>query len=515
MLPRIYQYCIQNWTLLLRYGISGGAGVVANLFVFGLVVSYYDLWYVYGAVIGFIAAFGVTFSMHKWWTFTATDGKRTATQGGMYLVSALLGLGFTIVSLKIMIDGLGVWPLLAQFLALGIVAVVSFIFTAGVTFHADESRLAVVMIIIRNVLSVLAREHRFWLSLLAIALVMTASIRLSTMPLSISSDTVGYAQTADLLLGNDVEVNGARYLKPLAPAFVAVLSLTGLDTTTAVVVQSVLLFFALGFTVYWFGYLLLGSRSAGFVMAVVITTSFPMVKYGLDYLTETGAWTLYFLSLAGMVKWYQTQSAPWLWFICATLLAGVMWKEYAVLAGLTFFLLICFHPVVDVRSKIHTLIQSAALICVPWAIWQHHVYTAYQYSYLDWMTIGAAPEAYVTMYTVPAVVKSVFVLLGIGWLYVYLGVRRYSEMPQAVQFFIKIMLIPAFGFLLWGYVSSRLFFALVPLAAIFATVGVLSVTRVRTQVVMVVLFAAVSLGLVWISFVPDMRALIDSLTYGI
>jgi putative flippase GtrA len=514
MPSRIFQYCVHNWSLLLRYAISGGAGVIANLIVFGLLVEYYHLWYVYGAVIGFVAAYLVTFSMHKWWTFTATAGKRTVAQGKLYLISALLGLGFTIGTLKVLIEGIGMWPLLAQFFALGTVAILSFIFTANVTFHADESRLRVMMVIIKNVLGVLATQHRFWLSLLALVLVVTASVRLSTMPLVITSDAVGYAQTAELLLGNEVEVNGARYLKPLAPAVIAVLSLTGLDTTTAVVVQSVLLFFALGFAVYWFGFLLFKHRAAGFVMAVFITSSFPIVKYGLDYLTETGAWTLYFLSLAAMVKWYRTPTAPWLWFICGMLLAGVMWKEYAVLAGLTFFFLIVFHPSESLRAKIHALIQSAALICVPWAIWQHHVYTTYQYSYLDWMSIGAAPEAYATMYTIPAVVKSLFVLLGVGWVYVYFGLRRYKQLSTDVQFFIKIMLLPAFGFLLWGYVSSRLFFALVPLAAIFATAGVLSRTRTRDKVAMVVLFAVVSFVLVWISFVPDMRTLIDTFTYG-
>lgn len=514
MVPRLVEYCRKNWMLLFRYAISGGAGVAANLVVFGILVEYYHLGYVYGAVVGFVAAYLVTFSMHKWWTFTATAGARTMTQGTLYLVSALVGLGFTIFALRVLIDGLGMWPLVAQFIALGIVAVLSFLFTAHVTFHADASRLPVMLLILRRVGEELATQHRFWLSLLALVLVVTASVRLSTMPLFISSDTVGYAETADLLLGADVGVNGARYLKPLAPTVVAGFALLGLDTTTGVLVQSVLLYFALAGAVYWFGFLLFRSRSAGFVMAILIATSFPILKYGLDYLTETGAWTLYFLSLVGMIKWYRTPTAPWLWFICATLLAGVMWKEYAVLAGLTFFFLVCFHPTESLRAKFHALVQSAALICVPWAIWQHHVFTTYNYSYLDWMTVGAAPEAYATMYTIPAVVKSLFVLLGIGWLYVYLGARLLRQQTATVQFFVKIMLLPAFGFLLWGYVSSRLFFALVPLAAILATVGVMSRSRTRTRVAMVVLFAVVSFGLVWTSFVPDMRTLIDTITYG-
>jgi putative flippase GtrA len=511
---KLYQYCCKNWSLLARYAISGGAGVVANLIVFGLIVEYYALSYIFGAVIGFVAAYLVTFSMHKWWTFTATAATRTVAQGTLYLTSALLGLGFTIIALKVMIDGLGLWPLLAQFIALGMVAVLSFIFTAQITFHADQSRLSVILLILKRVTEVLATEHRFWLSLLALLLVVTASVRLSTMPLFITSDTEGYAATADLLLGVEAEVNGARYLKPLAPAVVAVLSVFGLDTVSGVLVQSVLFYFILGFAVYWFGFLLFKNRAAGFIMATLIVTSFPIVKYGLDYLTETGAWTWYFLSLALMVLWYRTTATKWLWLLSVTLLCGVLWKEYAVLAGLTFFFLVCFHPALTLRAKLHALVQSGALVLIPWLMWQYHVYVTYQYSYLDWMSIGAAPEAYATMYTVPAVVKSLFVLLGIGWLLVAIGVWRYRSLQSEIQFFIKIMFIPAFGFLLWGYVSSRLFFALVPLAVIFAVAGVLGTPRTRTRVAMVVLSAVVSIGLVWISFVPDIRALLDTITYG-
>ena len=512
---RSYQYCIENLGLLVRYGIAGGSGVIANLILFSFLVEYLDFGYVYGAMLGFVAAYIVTFSLHKWWTFTSTSNQRTVTQGVLYLTSALLGLGLTILILSLLIDGLGFWPILAQFIALGTVAVLSFIFTSQITFHAEEGRWHSFYRACAFTMRVLCMQHRWWLSLLALVMVGVASVRLALLSLNITSDTLGYASTAEQLLGQEVLFNGARYLKPLAPAVIALLTTFGIDPVSGVLVQSVLLYFMLGLAAYWFGYVLFNKKSAGFICALLIVCSFPMVKYGLDYLTETGAWALYFLSLAGMVLWYRSPYSYWHWFVAGTLLAGLLWKEYAVLAGLTFLFVVCFHARISVRFKALVLLQVGALTLIPWVMWQYHVYATYSYSYLDWLHIGSAPEAYATMYTLPAVIKSTFVLLGVGWLYVLYGLLQWKKIAPDIKYFIFTMLVPAFGFVLWGYVSSRLFFSLVPVAAILATVSILSIKSKSFQISMILFYIIISFGLVWLSFIPDIRVLIDTITYGI
>ncbi len=512
---RSYQYFFKNFGLLVRYGIAGGSGVIANLILFSLLVEYLNIGYVYGAVLGFVAAYVVTFSLHKWWTFTSTSNKRTVTQGMLYLTSALLGLVLTILILQGLIEGLGFWPVMAQFIALGIVAVLSFIFTSQITFHVEEERWLKFYTAVTLTVRILSAQHKFWLSLLTLLMVGIASIRLALLSLTVTSDTLGYASTAQQLLGEDVIFNGARYLKPLAPAVIAGLTSIGIDPVSGVLVQSVLLYFALGFATYWFGFVLFRKKSAGFLCAVLVVGSFPIVKYGLDYLTETGAWALYFLSLAGMVLWYRNPHSYWHWFVAVTLLGGLLWKEYAVLAGLTFLFVICFHTRVSITQKILVLLQVGALTLIPWVMWQYHVYMTFAYSYLDWLYIGSAPEAYATMYTIPAVIKSTFVLLGVGWLYVLYGLLLWKKIIPEIKYFIGAMLLPAFGFLLWGYVSSRLFFSLVPLAIIFATIGILSIKSKKFQLAMVLFYLIISFGLAWLSYVPNIRVLIDTITYGI
>ena len=81
---RIYAYIRVNFWLLFRYGVSGVSGIVANLIVFAILVEHYDVWYLTAAVFGFLAAYVVTFTMHKFWTFNATPLKRTWSQSLIY-----------------------------------------------------------------------------------------------------------------------------------------------------------------------------------------------------------------------------------------------------------------------------------------------------------------------------------------------------------------------------------------------------------------------------------------------
>jgi putative flippase GtrA len=513
-LRTIWAYVQENFSLLFRYGVSGGLGVVANILTFSFLVDWMKIWYVYGAVGAFVVAYVVTFSLHKWWTFKATASSRTVTQGMLYLFSALSSLCVTVAVLYVLVDWFNFWPTFAQCIALGVTALLSFIFTVHVTFHADETRLKKIVTAISQRHTTWMGYHSYWVSLLFLILASLALVRLSEMPVVFNSDSAGFASTADLLLGESAEFNGARYLKPLAPSVIALLTFFGIETEFGVLVQAVLMYFLLGLSVYFFGVSLFTKKASAFVLAVVVAGSFPMLKYGLDYYTESGAWALYFLSLTGMVAWYKNPQRTWLWFTSLMLLAGVLWKEYAVLAGLTFFLLICFQTKLTLKERFLVVLEVATLALLPWLIWQYYVYSTYHYSYFDWFEIGTASEAYATMYTIPAVVKSVFVLLGIGWIYFIWGITRWSSLSILVKQISYAMFLPAFGFLLWGYVSSRLFFSLVPLASIFVAVGVMAIQRNSYRFFMILFYLFASVLLVWISFVPDIRTLLDMITYG-
>lgn len=507
----ILDYIKRNYALIIRYGVSGLSGVFANLIVFTFAVEIYGVWYMYAAVMGFVAAYIVTFTMHKFWTFSATAMERMVTQGWLYLLSALGTLVINSVLLFMQVEWLGLWPIVAQAVALFITAALSFVFTSQVTFHHEEDRLEKFYR-----LSLQSMKGKWFVPILLVLCALSImSIRQNYMPVFELSDAPQYIETAKFIAGDEATFYGMRFLKPLAPGVVAFLAaLPGVSYETAVLLQAQLAYIALLLALYWFGREFFGNKKQALLLALLVGTTYPMLRYGLMPIIESGAWALYFATLASLLRWSKTTETQWLWLTCGLLLAGVLWKEYAVLAGLAFGLVILSHPNLSLKRKAHAVLQGTFLILIPWALWQWHVYDVFSYSYLDWLAVGSAGEAYDSTYTFRAVVKTAFMLLTLAWPFVFLAWWKRKELSAETKRFWLTLLIPSFGFLLWGYVSSRLFFSLVPLIAPLAVLGLSVLPKMRYKVAVVVCIGIINLGLVWLGYQPEIREKINAFTYG-
>jgi hypothetical protein len=265
---------------------------------------------------------------------------------------------------------------------------------------------------------------------------------------------------------------------------------------------------------YWFGKEFFASRRKSFLLALLVMSTYPMLRYGLNPIVETGVWALYYGTLAAILTWSKTLQTRWLWIASLCLLGGVLWKEYIVLAGLIFGFTILLQPTLSLKGKLHAIVQGVCLIVLPWAIWQWHVYDVWNYSYVDWLITGTGGDEHGLTYNFVSVTKSIFMLLALGWLFVALSWFKREELSRDSWRFWFIMLVPSFGFLLWGYVSSRLFSSLIPLMAPLAVLGLSIIPNFYVRVLVVVCIGIINLGLVWAGYQPDIRELITALTYG-
>ena len=511
-LKHIFRYITRNYRLLARYVISGLSGVVANLVVFTAVMEWLDLWYIFAALLGFCAAYLVTFSMHKWWTFDKTAEERTIFQSILYLGSALVTLLINTALLYMFVEWLGLLPVIGQFVALGISAVLSFLFTSQITFHGNENRWRILVDV-----CVARYVSKWWFvpCVLVTVLILFGSARISLVPVTFPSDAEGFVATAQYIFDEPGgRFEGSRFLKPAAPVVIGVIAaVTNIEYPTAVLAQAFLGYVLLGMAAYWLGHVFWQDRKAAFAYALLISSAYPIVRYGLDNYVESGAWALYLAALASMLLWYQKPQTKWLWLTALLLLVGLLWKEYAGLAGLVFGLVILFQPVLSVRQKFWSIVQGVSLSLLPWGIWQYYIYKVYDYTYLDWLAMGASEEFYQATYTLMAVIKSSASLLLVAWLFVLLGIIRFATLSKFQRQFIYFLLIPSFGFLLWGWVSSRLFFSLVPLAALIAVHGMRSFFVFRTQLLMLLLITIMNIALAGWSLNPDVRAMLNNFAY--
>jgi len=295
--------------------------------------------------------------------------------------------------------------------------------------------------------------------------------KLIYLPFDYHGDYISYENTARYIGGDSGEVSAARMLKPLGPALVAIVAQTGASYKASFLFVLYLFFIALvvaSFALY--RNFFQNERRALFASIITIVT-YPMIRYGLDAYTETGAWFFYLAGLWSTLLFVKRPSMRLLLLNAAIASLGFLWKEYSVLHMAIFGLMTLFSKDLPFYRKLRYLIFFTAIVVGISALWQSVVYQVWHYSYFTWYTKAGASSFGLPDYSLVSIGKSLFALLLIGWAYVPFAWNKLSKFAHREKLFLTLtLLIPCVVFA-WGSVSSRLFYVLIPSLAIAAVYG--------------------------------------------
>lgn len=321
-----------------------------------------------------------------------------------------------------------------------------------------------------------------------------AALKLATLGTIISSDYQQYVATAQLFGGEDTEVAPQRLLKPLAPLLILAMG-SIMDYETAVLVQALLFFALLLVLAFFFAYEFFRDRFSAAIAAILIGLSYPVLKYGVELNTETGALCFYILSLFLTLKFLRQPTLRLVLLNALVITFGFLWKEYSVVCGMVFGLALIFHSQIENRVKAGYVAVCAAVFLLVHLPWQLYVYLEYDYSYLSWYTHNVSSAIEQREFTLFNIVKSTAALLGVAWLAVPLGLSRMRELAAPDKLFLKFAAPPTFIAYFWGYVSSRLLYVMAPAFVLLAVLGMRSWER-RYQIAFAA--ATVAANLTWL-----------------
>lgn len=335
-----------------------------------------------------------------------------------------------------------------------------------------------------------------------LALVMSAggaALKLHYFGTTESSDYIEYVATAHAFSG-DTELSHAppnRVLKPLAPLLIATLSPL-LGDKGATLLQSLVFYLALVVLMYLFSYEFLRDHYLAFLSTLMVSLSYPMLKYGVDIFTETGAVFFYTLSLFLTLRILRAPRLSLIVINALVIAVGFLWKEYSIVAGVTFGLVLLFHPTLSRAEKWRYMFAFGAigaLITIPWQIF---VALKYHYWYGSWYHSNAGP-GFAMEFTLKNVLKSIAAVLGLAWLLVPAGFLKRGALDDAQRRFLQISVWPPFMALAWGYISSRLFYVMAPPFLMLAAWGMRDWRR-STQTLTVALIIAANVGWLFLSY---------------
>lgn len=120
--------------LIIRYLIAGGTSALINLGVLSLLYYVFGVYYLYAAIVASVVAFFVSLVLHKFWTFQDFSRTDMHVQAGKYMVTSLFGLGLNTLFLYILVDHFHLFVYLAQIVAGGSVACITFFISRGLVF---------------------------------------------------------------------------------------------------------------------------------------------------------------------------------------------------------------------------------------------------------------------------------------------------------------------------------------------------------------------------------------------
>ena len=123
--------------LVFRFLLSGGTSAGTDLVFLYLFTDIFGIWYLTSAVAAFILAFGVSFTLMKFWTFGDHSREGLHMQLSIYFLVAIINLALNTLLVYIFVEWVGLHYLFAQIAASALLAVESFFVYQRVIFRKN------------------------------------------------------------------------------------------------------------------------------------------------------------------------------------------------------------------------------------------------------------------------------------------------------------------------------------------------------------------------------------------
>jgi dolichol-phosphate mannosyltransferase len=112
---------------LLRFGLSGGAGVIAGYATLYVLTEYAGMWYIFSSLIAGVLNGGINFFLEKYWTFKNKNPKTIYKQAGWYALTRITLFAADIGLLYTLVEFAHIYYLVAQIGITIVLSLVSFI----------------------------------------------------------------------------------------------------------------------------------------------------------------------------------------------------------------------------------------------------------------------------------------------------------------------------------------------------------------------------------------------------
>lgn len=117
---------VRRYQRLLRYLTAGGTAATVDIGALYVFTHFFSINYLVSSIFAFLIAFGVSFTLQKFWTFQDQSTDNVHAQATLYFVVAGINLFLNTLLMYFFVDILHRHYLVAQMLSSGLIACESF-----------------------------------------------------------------------------------------------------------------------------------------------------------------------------------------------------------------------------------------------------------------------------------------------------------------------------------------------------------------------------------------------------
>lgn len=351
--------------------------------------------------------------------------------------------------------------------------------------------------------------HWHFLCVIFLVVALNVFVRLSFLPLTVSTDSYSYIDSARLMSGEEVAPYPGRLLKPLAPFGIMLFAtLFNGDMVAGFLALNVFSYFLLAVATYIFLLFFTPDRILAMLGTLIFTSTYPVLEYGLNLYSEMGAWLFFVVALIGAVRYYRDASWKNFFIALSAISVGLLWKEYSILSGIFFAFILLFEQTRTRKEKFLRLVTLCATSALAVGVVALAVYLKYHFTYFDWLREAASVGPTQSQHTFYYMIKSLFGVYLLGWGLALVGLWHWRMLSRTDRWILVLLSLPSVMCLLWTFVSSRLYYVLAPLLAVLALHGLRTLSERRSVQVSLVVVIIIG-SYVWLFASDVVRVLLQ------
>ncbi len=111
----------------IRFCIAGGLAAIVDLGTLYILHDIFGMWHVPAIALAFLVAFGVSFSIQKYWTFKDHSNANLKSQLKLYFIVTAINFVVNTYLVHLGVEVFALHPVVSQIIVGGLIAILSFI----------------------------------------------------------------------------------------------------------------------------------------------------------------------------------------------------------------------------------------------------------------------------------------------------------------------------------------------------------------------------------------------------